>query len=131
MSRSGYTDDCDDIWALIRWRGAVSSALRGNRGQAFLRELITALDALPEKVLVVEELEKDGEVCALGSVGKLRGMDMSAIDPEDREQVANAFGIAEAMAAEIMYENDEYGHSPQAVWLHMRKWAEGHLLPSM
>lgn len=127
MSRSGYSDECDQ-WQLICWRGAVASALKGNRGQAFLREMITALDALPEKALVVEELEKDGEVCALGSVGKLRGMDMAHIDPEDRGQVANAFGIAEAMAAEIMYENDEWSHSPESRWLHMRKWAEGQLL---
>lgn len=126
MSRSGYTDECER-WDLIRWRGAVTSAIRGNRGQAFLLELIIALDSLPDKALIVEELEKDGEVCALGSVGKLRGMDMSKIDPEDREQVANAFGIAEAMAAEIMYENDEYGNTPELRWSRMRKWAESHL----
>jgi len=41
MSRSGYSDDCD-VWALIRWRGAVKSAIRGARGQAMLRELIQA-----------------------------------------------------------------------------------------
>jgi len=29
MSRSGYTDSCDmDQWDLIRWRGAVASAVR-------------------------------------------------------------------------------------------------------
>lgn len=44
MSRSGYNDDCDG-WALIRWRGAVNSAINGKRGQAFLRELVAALDA--------------------------------------------------------------------------------------
>jgi hypothetical protein len=34
MSRSGYSDDidsADDQWALIRWRGAVKSAIRGAR----------------------------------------------------------------------------------------------------
>ena len=34
MSRSGYTDECDG-WELVRWRGAVNSAIRGKRGQAF------------------------------------------------------------------------------------------------
>ena len=38
MSRSGYSDDLDN-WDLIRWRGQVSSAIRGKRGQGFLREL--------------------------------------------------------------------------------------------
>ncbi|ENQ7660184.1 hypothetical protein ACEQOL_006537 [Pseudomonas aeruginosa] len=38
MSRSGYCDDLDN-WSLICWRGAVSSAIKGKRGQAFLIEL--------------------------------------------------------------------------------------------
>ncbi|KGC50992.1 hypothetical protein DO66_5867 [Burkholderia pseudomallei] len=36
MSRSGYSDDCGG-WSLIRWRGAVNSAIKGARGQKFLR----------------------------------------------------------------------------------------------
>lgn len=42
MSRSGYTDDCDDQWALIRWRGAVNSAIKGKRGQQALRGRLDA-----------------------------------------------------------------------------------------
>jgi hypothetical protein len=41
MSRSGYSDDCDG-WALIRWRGAVNSAIKGRRGQQALREIVAA-----------------------------------------------------------------------------------------
>lgn len=109
MSRSGYTDDCDDQWALIRWRGAVNSAIKGKRGQQALREILAALDALPEKRLASESLvTAEGECCTLGALGKARGIDLEPIDPEDRESVARAFGISEALAAEIMYENDEY-----------------------
>jgi hypothetical protein len=109
MSRSGYTDDCDDNWALIRWRGAVASAIRGSRGQAMLREVAEALDALPEKRLAAESLvTADGEYCTLGALGRARGIDMIPIDPEDRQAVAHTFGVAEALAAEIMYLNDEY-----------------------
>lgn len=108
MSRSGYTDDCDDHWALIRWRGAVNSAIRGKRGQAFLRELLAALDTMPVKELIANELEADGQYCALGVVGAQRGIAFTEIDPYDRETVADTFGIAPAMAAEIVYENDEY-----------------------
>lgn len=107
MSRSGYSDDCDG-WALIRWRGAVQAAIRGRRGQAMLRELVQALDALPEKRLARDALSTDdGEYCTLGALGRARGLDLAAIDPDDREAVASAFGVAEAMAAEIMFLNDD------------------------
>lgn len=107
MSRSGYSDDYDN-WDLIRWRGAVASAIRGKRGQAMLRELLTALDALPEKRLAAGALQTaDGEFCTLGALGRYRGIDMSNIDPEDRDAVAEAFGVADALTAEIMFENDE------------------------
>ena len=127
MSRSGYSEDCDG-WALVRWRGAVKSAIRGQRGQAFLRELLAALDAIPDKRLIAEELvDAQGAVCALGSVGKMRGMDMSGIDYEEPECVAQAFGIPRALAAEIEFENDEdfcYKEAPEARWHRMRKWVE-------
>ena len=108
MSRSGYSDDIweDDNRGWL-YRGAVKSAFQGRRGQAFLKELLAALDALPVKELVAWELEKDGAVCALGAVGKARGIDMSQLDPEDPDTVAGTFGIARAMACEIVYENDE------------------------
>ena len=107
MSRSGYSDDCDQ-WDLIRWRGAVTSAIRGKRGQQALREIAAALDALPTQELAAESLvTADGEYCTLGALGRARGLDMSSIDPEDREAVARTFGIAEALAAEVMYLNDE------------------------
>lgn len=108
MSRSGYYEDSDDQWRAIMWRGTVKSAIRGKRGQTFLREMLAALDALPEKMLVDSELEANGQVCAIGSVGRARGIDMSKIDPEDYDAVARTFGIASPLAQEIVYMNDEY-----------------------
>jgi len=109
MSRSGYSEDCEDNWAFICWRGAVSSAIRGSRGQAMLREVLAALDAMPEKRLASGSLvTTEGEYCTLGALGAARGMDMTSIDPDDRETVASAFGVAEALAAEIMHLNDEH-----------------------
>lgn len=128
MSRSGYSEDfCGggSEWSLIRWRGAVNSAIKGKRGQAFLREMLTALDAMPEKRLVDGVLEESGQVCALGAVGKARGLDMSNLDPHDRETVAGTFGIADALGAEIMYENDEAGfweETPEARFVRIRAW---------
>jgi hypothetical protein len=133
VSRSGYSDDCDHDWGLICWRGAVASAIRGKRGQEFLYEMWHALAALPEPKLIANDLEAEGSVCALGAVGKARGIDMKGIDPEDRETVAKVFGIAPALAAEIVYMNDESGRywrggeTPEVRFKRMRKWIEENL----
>ena len=129
MSRSGYSDDFEQ-WDFIRWRGAVASAVRGKRGQAFLKEMLAALDALPEKQLIANELETEGAVCAIGAVGKVRGIDMSKIDPEDRETVASTFGIPLALASEIFFANDEGAgylsmkEAPEVRFTRMRAWIE-------
>lgn len=130
MSRSGYSDDIDN-WQLIKWRGAVASAIRGKRGQLFLMELIAAMDALPEPKLIAHALEQDGCVCALGAVGKRRGIEMGSVDPDDHETVAGVFDLAHAMACEIVYENDEagpYKETPEERFIRIRKWAVANLV---
>ncbi len=110
MSRSGYTDDFgdDDPLALGRWRAAVKSAINGRRGQQALREILAALDAMPEKSLIGESLvTADGEFCTLGVLGQARGIDMRSVDPEDADEVAALFNLAPAMAREVVAENDE------------------------
>lgn len=132
MSRSGYSDDFgDNQWDLIRWRGAVASAMRGRRGQAFLKEMLVTLDALPEKRLIAYDLEKGGEVCAIGAVGRARGVDMSKMDPEDYDSVAGQFGIATPLAQEIVYMNDDgwYGLTPEQRFERMRAWVANHIKP--
>jgi hypothetical protein len=134
MSRSGYSEDFDDYWQLILWRGAVASAIRGKRGQAFLKEMLAAMDALAERKLIAHELEMDGAVCALGAVGKARGLDMKKIDPDEKDMVACAFGIAGALAAEIAFMNDEgvgywVNEAPEARFARMRRWVESQIKP--
>ena len=124
MSRSGYTDDCENI---ALYRNAVDRAIGGKRGQAFLREMAAALDAMPVKELVVNELVRhDGQACALGVVALARGFDASEIDESDPDEVAARFGIARSLAAEIAYENDdEWGSgndTPAQRWTRMRAW---------
>jgi hypothetical protein len=128
MSRSGYSDDCEQ-WALIRWRGAVASAIRGKRGQAFLREALAALDALPSPELIGDSLAAEGSFCTLGAVGRARGTDLDAVYPEDRETVAGLFAIPNALACEIMFENDEcsFSETPRARWERMRAWIVANL----
>jgi len=134
MSRAGYYEgdgSQEDNWAHIKWRGQVASALRGKRGQKFLHDLIEALDALPVKALIANELEQNGNYCAIGAVGLKRGVDMSCLDPKNSAQVANTFDIADQMAREIVYENDENSwnfkeqrdETPEERWQRMRAWA--------
>lgn len=136
MSRSGYTDDDCDQWAFIRWRGQVVQAIRGKRGQAFLRELVEALDAMPKKRLIARALIIDAppsippdvpQVCAIGALGLRRGVNLAALDPEDYDAVADTFGIAHQLVREIEWMNDEMYRraTPEARWLSMRQWAAG------
>ena len=129
MSRSGYSEDCE---GLNLWRGAVRSAINGKRGQAFLKELAAAMDAMPKKELIREELinYESGACCTIGVVCKSRGIQTDKIDAHDPTSVGKAVGIAMAMAAEIEYLNDEYGEhqTPQERWVRMRKWVGENLL---
>lgn len=130
MSRSGYSEDLDH-WTMIRYRGQVASAIRGSRGQEFLRDLVDSLDALPEKKLIANHLDCGDGVCAIGSVGRKRGIDLNQLDPENIERVASIFDIAEQLAREIVYENDEavWGdEDPSKRWLRMRNWAQGRII---
>lgn len=125
MSRSGYSDDCD---YMNLYRATVDRAINGKRGQAFLRELAQAMDAMPEKRLIAEELVTDsGEVCAIGVVCKARGIDTAGVDFYNAYRVGQLVGISSSMAAEIEYKNDESGphdQTPEERWIRMRKWVD-------
>lgn len=128
MSRSGYGDDCEYPEL---YRAAVDRAICGKRGQAFLRELASALDAMPKKVLIAGELVNNlGQVCAIGAVCKARALDVSHIVYEDPATLAKAIGVAGCLAAEIAYMNDEYarcGETPEQRWERMRQWVTDNL----
>ena len=132
MSRSGYSADYENPGL---WRGAVNRATRGYRGQHLLRKLSDALDAMPNKRLITDAIKDDsGEVCTLG-----------ALDPNvksyEAEELADHFGIARALAAEIVYMNDECyrdmlrwrkgrDETPEERWVRMRQWIEEQIVPS-
>lgn len=137
MSRSGYSEDCENIGL---YRGAVDRALNGKRGQAFLREMLVALDAMPVKELEESVLVGErGEVCAMGSVCKARGIDTSDVDEYDRDAVGELLSVAPSLAAEIAYENDECApyvydtrgrarrETPAERWTRMRAWCASNI----
>lgn len=131
MGRSGYSDDFDDDYLLHLYRGRVASATRGKRGQALLKDILIAMDGMPSKRLIAHDLEAmDGAVCALGAAGKLRGIDMGALDPDDAETVAYRFNIADCLAREIVWENDDCGRrneTPEERFVRMRKWVRSQI----
>ena len=124
MSRSNYTEEEDYGGQFAMWRGQVASAIRGRRGQMFLRELLEALDAMPDKRLIAHDLRKDGEVCALGSIGAKRGVNLEALDPYEYDALSTVFNIAAPLVREIEYVNDEAGWeaTPEKRWQVVRDW---------
>lgn len=117
------------------------SSLRGRKGRAFLEELLAALDALPEPRLIEGRFaSSEDQVCALGAVARARGLDVSSLefDPntadaeeceaECAEGAAVLFGISRALAAEVMYVNDEsWDSTPDKRFQLVRGWAEREL----
>lgn len=149
MSRANYSDDVDSS-RLNVWRGAVASAIRGKRGQAFLQELADAMDAMPDKRLISHAGSVDGCMCTLAVVASVRGLDMDRLnhlmEEADTDSIASMLGIADAMAREIMFENDEgvgdsywlgggyYNYPHPSIktieekrWSAMRAWVSAHL----
>lgn len=127
MGRSGYSDDSDDMQALAMWRGRVASAMRGKRGQALLRDCLTALDEMPAKRLVRDELVHGNDVCLLGAGGRKRGItDLDKIDPEAHGTLADRFNVASCLIQEIEWVNDDdyspYGETPEERFKRVRKW---------
>lgn len=129
MSRSGYSDECE---YMELWRGTIRRATRGKRGQAFFRDLVAALDAMPAKRLIGGDLQtEDGEVCALGCLAKVKGAALQPDDTYDYDKLGKAFNIAAPLAQEVMYENDEGGpwrhpknpETPEQRWERIRAWA--------
>lgn len=145
MSRSGYSDgygdDADYPNAMWLYRKAVDNAIDGKRGQALLRDLLAALDAMPRKSLERDALvTEDGNVCALGCLGVARGITFPAelhdCDGDNelyrRAQLAKLFNIAPCLAAEIMYFNDDAGsetEGPERRWTRMRAWVAKQVHP--
>ena len=134
MARHGYSDDIDDVLQLGRWRGMVASAIRGKRGQALLKELAAALDAMPAKRLVKGTLQtKDGDCCAIGAVCKAKGKDYTAHEDDDAYDqqemnagIANELDVAECLIQEIEYKNDEgaYKETDEQRWTRVRAWVQ-------
>lgn len=74
--RSGYVEADDiDPDVLEHQRAALRSLLRSERGQAFVRRLAAALDAMAVKELASGALVRDGQCCAMGALCRAEGIE--------------------------------------------------------
>jgi hypothetical protein len=126
MSRSGYSE-VDDPTEFNLYRGNVDRTLAGKKGQRALLDMAAAMDAMPFKGLVSEELACEDGMCALGVLGAARGIDFSGHDPEDIERVARDLDVTPMLVAEVSFMNDEGDfscayESVGARWVRMRQW---------
>lgn len=126
---------------------AIRNAINGRRGQAALRLLIRALDAMPQRRIIDDWLIKDGDVCTVGAMvlqqcieaGASRegalGYLMGEQDRLNREAswdwtdivtLANEqLDIARFMGFEIVELTDEWTKrsTPEQRWQYVRDWA--------
>lgn len=126
MSRISYCDDEDFQNQAYLWQANQERSINGRKGQAALRELESALLALPEKRLIAGELENAvGEVCAVGALAKFKGkenprvaanedkvpLEDSEVLPEELEEVtidlAQELGMPRMIAVAVVHENDD------------------------
>jgi len=112
----GECDDEEDQRRYALQAANLARQIKGKRGQAFLRELLTALEALPEKVLIEGHVSEDGMVCTFGALALKRRTDAG----EPRESV-----LAD-LESVVVHLHDENGDEPED-YEPMWEWAEREL----
>tara|TARA_R110002153_G_scaffold9324_3_gene38608 strand:+ start:211 stop:636 length:426 start_codon:yes stop_codon:yes gene_type:complete len=141
MGRHGYNEGDGNNWQYIKWAGMTASAARGKRGQAMLRELLAALDAMPDKKLITRSVvDEDGCCCTVGALLKEKEVPyldklVAAWEDEDilaewNDDIAEDLDVSPVLLQEIEYANDEmgFGESPSDRWFRMRAWVAGKLV---
>lgn len=137
MSRVHSNDNYHEV---LLWRANLRRQLAGRRGQQLLRELLAAIDALPEKKLGTQLYDGD-QVCSFGAVALQRrvaaGEEPQAVlaDLQSHNDEADDglmpdwaewyLQIPPHMAWEIPFVNDnEYGdlETPEQRWIRVRAW---------
>jgi hypothetical protein len=133
-------------------------AIRGARGQATLRELLAALDAMPVKELGETEISYQGQVCALGAYaahklvcdkGLAWPVAVAALAVKydetmdgDSEDLGVSLGMTPTLARTVAFQNDEGIYwfrdpetrqlrsiaSPSDRWAAMRQWVAAQII---
>ena len=110
----------------------IAAAIRSKRGQTLLRDLLAALDAMPDKKLIAGDFVRpNGSCCALGVLGLARGIDpeyLSALG-DDYDRTSKSFGVSISLIRHIQNENDHRlkNATQQERWAHVREWVASNI----
>jgi hypothetical protein len=153
MSRFHCDDwDGEGVHPLM-WEQTCRNAIRGQKGQAVLRELKEALLGLPQQRLIDGAFSREGEVCALGALARHRfaagqkicwGESVIASLPQLEERLGDdleedfitldlgeRMGLKRALALAISFENDEgtwASETPEQRYWRILRWVENNLV---
>ena len=115
--RIGYSEDEDYPGQFGLWQANCRRSLQGKVGQAALRELESALLALPDKRLIANKMiDSEGDVCAIGALARYKGRDILAephVGDEDEfegdgemEEIGMELGMPRLVAWKVVELND-------------------------
>jgi hypothetical protein len=142
MTRLHYYDDDSDPSQEGLAAGALRSAIRGKRGQRFIRDLVQALDALPLPELAAGALEDEetGCCCAFGAVRRFRGADAVPLwfhpmeEDMNPDNLVEPFNVSKTLAWSVVQANEDgmIGNDKSTRrlrWKQVRDWAVRQLIP--
>lgn len=104
--RINYSDEEDYPGQFHLFQANCARSLYGKSGQAALRELESALLALPTKRLIANELDNGVDCCAIGAVVRHRGLESTEFDEEAMEEVGEDLGMPRLVAWKVVEAND-------------------------
>lgn len=140
MIRIRYSEDEDFPGQFGLWQANCVRSLQSKKGQAALRELESALLALPDKRLIEGEMiDADGEVCPIGALAKYKGRDLLAephIGAQDEfdgdgemEEIGVELGMPRLVAWKVVFKNDIdlEGVTPESRYAIVLAWVQRQL----
>lgn len=135
--RISWSDEEDRPGQFDLWQANCRRSLNGRAGQEALRDLESALLAMPEKRLIVDDLAVDGEVCAVGALMRARGVPQGRLEEISGDDDTDVLAAKEARVPRLvgwkLVELNDYEleHvTPEQRYERVLDWVRERLLPA-